>query len=119
MPTLDEIANADQGQESIPVENTDGLGEFQEQQQSSGRMQEILNKLLTAETGEGSVGDYIDHPMNFLKSKGLAKVLRGFTGIFGSLSLAIIDIALGTLEFSKERKGVVNNDVSSGGGFSS
>jgi hypothetical protein len=117
MPTLDEIAN----------ENTVNPNEMptiepiavQESQQSS-RMQEILNKIMTAETGEGAIGDYIDHPMNFLKSKGLARVLRGLTGIFGSLSLAIIDIAVGTLEFTKERKGaVVNNDVSSGGGFPS
>jgi hypothetical protein len=117
MPTLDEIANENtvNPNEMPTIEPL----EVPEPQQNN-RIQEILNKVMTAETGEGSIGDYIDHPMNFLKSKGLARVLRGLTGIFGSLSLAIIDIAVGTLEFSKERKGaIVNNDVSGGGGFPS
>lgn len=119
MPTLDEIANEQatgtQTNEMPTIEPLDTP-----QPQPSSRMQEMLNKMLTAETGEGAIGDYIEHPMNFLKSKGLARVLRGLTGIFGSLSLAVIDIAVGVLEFSKERKGaVINNDVSSGGGFTS
>lgn len=119
MPTLDEIANEQPTATEMPT--GDGLGEFQEvAQQQPSRIQELFNKILTAETGEGGIENYIDHPMNFMKSKGLAKVLRGFTGIFGSLSLAVIDIALGTLEFSKERKqGAINNDVSNGGGFPS
>lgn len=117
MPTLDDIANSDQLQQPIPEMP---IPEMPVQEvQTSGRMQEIMSKFLTAETGEGAIGDYIEHPLNFAKSKGLARILRGFTGIFGSLSLAVIDIALGTLEFSKERKGVVNNDVPSGGGFPS
>lgn len=119
MPTLDDIATNEPTNESNEMPTIEPLDIPQPVQQNS-RIQEILNKIMTAETGEGSIGDYIDHPMNFLKSKGLARVLRGLTGIFGSLSLAIIDIAVGTLEFSKERKGaVVNNDVSGGGGFPS
>lgn len=117
MPTLDDIANNTETVNPNEMPTIEPIA-VQEPQQSS-RMQEILNKIMTAETGDGSVGDYIEHPMNFLKSKGLARVLRGLTGIFGSLSLAIIDIAVGALEFSKERKGVVNNDVSGGGGFPS
>lgn len=117
MPTLDDIANSDQLQQSIPEMP---IPEMPVQEvQTSGRMQEIMSKFLTAETGEGAIGDYIEHPLNFAKSKGLARILRGFTGIFGSLSLAVIDIALGALEFSKERKGVVNNDVPGGGGLPS
>jgi hypothetical protein len=118
MPTLDDIANNQTTNEMPTIEPLEMPQETVVHEPS--RMQEILNKIMTAETGEGAIGDYIDHPMNFLKSKGLARVLRGLTGIFGSLSLAIIDIAVGALEFSKERKGaVVNNDVSSGGGFPS
>jgi len=117
MPTLDEIANENTvNPNEMPTIDPIDIPE----PQPNNRIQEILNKVMTAETGEGSIGDYIDHPMNFLKSKGLARVLRGLTGIFGSLSLAIIDIAVGTLEFTKERKGaIVNNDVSGGGGFPS
>ncbi|MDP4170148.1 MAG: hypothetical protein Q8906_06015 [Bacillota bacterium] len=117
MPTLDEVAN----QETVQANEMPTIEPLEmETQQEPSRINEILNKILTAETGAGSVEDYLDHPMNFLKSRGLAKILRGFTGIFGSLSLAVIDIALGTLEFSKERKqGAVTNDVSGGGGFSS
>jgi hypothetical protein len=118
MPTLDDIANSDSSQQPIPEIPTQEIPI--EAPQSSGRMQEIISKFMTAETGAGAIFDYLDHPLNFAKSKGLARILRGFTGIFGSLSLAVIDIALGTLEFSKERKqGVVNNDVSSGGGIPS
>lgn len=118
MPTLDDIAQTEQTTNQTNEMPTIEPMNYEVQQPS--RMQEILNKILTAETGEGSVGDYIEHPMNFLKSKGLARVLRGLTGIFGSLSLAIIDIAVGTLEFTKERKGaVVNNDVPGGDGIAS
>lgn len=118
MPTLDDLANNQPTNEIPTIEQTEETQSEIVQQPS--RINEILNKILTAETGEGSIGDYIDHPLNFLKSKGLAQVLRGFTGIFGTLSLAIIDIALGGLQFTKERKqGVINNDVSGGGGFSS
>lgn len=117
MPTLEDIANNETMNPTIEQDLTQEYHEVESPQSS--RMQEILNKVLTAETGEGSVSDYIEHPMNFLKSKGLARVLRGLTGIFGSLSLAIIDIAVGTLEFSKERKGAVMNDVSSGGSVTS
>jgi hypothetical protein len=119
MPTLDDIANNTETVNPNEMPTIEPIAVPEPPQQNS-RMQEILNKIMTAETGEGAIGDYIDHPMNFLKSKGLARVLRGLTGIFGSLSLAIIDIAVGTLEFTKERKGaVINNDVSGGGGFPS
>lgn len=116
MPTLDEIANE---QTNTPIEpQTDGLGEFQAvAQEEPNKLNELLNRLLTAETGEGSIEDYLDHPMNFLKSKGLAQMLRGVHGLGANLKLAIIDVGMGFLRFSKERK--INNDVSSGGGFPS
>lgn len=59
---------------------------------------------LKTPTGDGSIEDYIEHPLNFLKSKGFAQVLRGATGFFGNLKLALIDIVLGMLQFFKERK---------------
>jgi len=57
---------------------------------------------LTAKTGDGSVERYLDHPLNYKKSRGIAQVIRGFTGMFGSLDLAVIDIALGGFEVIKE-----------------
>jgi hypothetical protein len=59
---------------------------------------------LSTPTGEGSVEDYMEHPLNFMKSKGIAQILRGLTGFFGNLKLALIDVALGALQFIKERR---------------
>jgi hypothetical protein len=63
-----------------------------------------LPEFLTAKTGSGSVESYLDHPLNFNKSQGLARIIRGATGILGALDLAIIDIGLGLLEFLKGKK---------------
>lgn len=60
---------------------------------------------LQAKTGEGSIEQYIDHPMNISKSRGLAQTIRGFTGLFGALDLAIIDVVVGLMQFTKEKKG--------------
>jgi hypothetical protein len=113
--TLDDIANE-------KVEDVaGGAAEVAEESfdevplQSNSRMNELFSKILTAETGEGSIEDYIDHPMNFKKSEGLAQILRGFTGIIGNLKLAIIDIVFGALRFSNEGK--AGKDNVHGGGF--
>lgn len=67
--------------------------------------------MLKTPTGEGSVGDYLEHPMNFNNSKGMARVLRGLTGMFGSLDLAIVDIVIGALDLLKmNKKAVIKND---------
>lgn len=65
---------------------------------------------LMAETGEGSIDLYLEHPININQSKGLAQVLRGATGLFGSLNLAIIDILIGLMNYSKEKKVMSNVD---------
>lgn len=57
-----------------------------------------------AQTGPGDVEDYVNHPLNFAKSKGFAQVLRGLTGIVGELRYALLDIGMGILQMSKERK---------------
>lgn len=80
------------------------------------RGRDFMKKILTAETGAGSVGDYLDHPMNVLNNNAGARILRGLTGIFGNLDLAIIDIAVGVLDLLKGRK---KNDVSGGGYYPS
>lgn len=61
---------------------------------------------LKAQTGEGNIEEYILHPLNFNESKGMARVLRGLTGMFGSLSYALVDIVIGTLDLLKTSKKV-------------
>ena len=59
---------------------------------------------LMAPTGEGNVEQYIDEPLNFDQKKSTARILRGFTGMVGSLNLGIIDVIMGVLEKVREKK---------------
>lgn len=61
-----------------------------------------LPAFLRAKTGDGKIEDYQGHPLNFDGSLGLAQVIRGFTGMFDALDLAVIDVAVG---FFRWRKG--------------
>ena len=58
-----------------------------------------------ARTGDGSIDDYMDHALNFKRSRGVAQMLRGFTGLLGELDLAVIDITLGAFQTMKEKGG--------------
>lgn len=82
--------------------NEDANIETEELQQRNISMPSL--EFLKVETGEGPIELYIEHPLNFSKSKGLARIIRGLTGWFGALNLAIIDVVIGLLEFTKERK---------------
>ncbi|MFV0516770.1 MAG: hypothetical protein ACK5MV_05185 [Aminipila sp.] len=75
-----------------------------EPQQPQFRLTDFLPNIdfILAETGEGNIENYIQHPLNFKSSKGIAQMLRGFTGICGSLNYAIIDITLGAFEIMRE-----------------
>ena len=59
---------------------------------------------LAAPTGDGAVEAYIDHPLNFDGKKSTARILRGCTGICGTLNYGLIDIALGLVEKIQENK---------------
>lgn len=64
-------------------------------------------RILLSKTGEGSIENYLDHPLNIGRSRGKAQVIRGLSGIAGDLDYALIDIALGTIEIIREgRKNV-------------
>ena len=64
---------------------------------------------LLSVTGQGSIEERMDHPLNFLKSRGLAQVLRGLEGLLGQdLKLALVDIVIGVLNFTKERRAAAN-----------
>ena len=80
------------------------IGDFKEEPAPGPGGMSIDLGFLFAETGEGSIDDYVDHPMNFNSSKGLAQVLRGLTGMFFDLKLAIIDIVLGSFKMVMEGK---------------
>lgn len=82
----------------VPVDDIEDMGAPQ------GSTRGIDFSFLKATTGEGSVEMYLDHPMNFNNSKGMARVLRGLTGIIGSLDLAIVDITVGLLDLLKMNK---------------
>lgn len=56
---------------------------------------------LMKETGPGEIEDYIDHPLNFNASKGLAQIIRGVAGFIGNgsqLKLAVVDVLFGFLK---------------------
>lgn len=61
---------------------------------------------LRTETGCGSIENYLDHVLNINHSRGVAQILRGLTGIFDNLNLAILDITFGMFELVKEKRGV-------------
>lgn len=65
---------------------------------------------LTKPTGEGDVEDYLQHPMNWEKSMEVAQILRGFTGMFGDMALAVIDIIFGFFKFSTKKKRNESNE---------
>jgi hypothetical protein len=94
--------------DDLNIEGESHIPEMEEnapEVEKSGSNDNIIS-LLKSQTGEGNIEDYINHPLNFKKSKGMARILRGFEGIFGNLSLAFIDILIGSLEMMKENKAI-------------
>ncbi len=63
-----------------------------------------------AETGPGSIDEYKEHPLNMRGSMGMAQILRGLTGMAGTLNYAIIDIGLGFIQLTKEGKEIRPHD---------
>ena len=76
----------------------------QPQQEQAQQLPKFNFDFLRVPTGEGAIEDYIDHPLNAEQSKGVAQILRGFTGIAGDLKLAILDITLGFINVLKEKR---------------
>lgn len=99
--------------EMAEEELMDGLDDLEEPIKNSAnfRIEDMLPNLdfILSETGDGSIEDYLEHPLNSRKSKGIAQILRGMTGLLGNLNYAVLDICLGFFEFSKE-KGLKNEE---------
>lgn len=93
----------------------ENIGDFEEQiEQEQGPGQEVPQveesgpglkerfSFLFVQTGQGPVSSYVDHPLNFSRSEGLAQVIRGITGMLGSLEYAIVDIVIGIFRWRSE-----------------
>lgn len=91
----------------------DDLSIAEDSQGGFSKGNDFIKKIITAETGAGSVESYINHPMNFNESKSVARILRGLTGMFDNLNYAIIDVIIGGLDLLKSRRNN-NYDVSGG-----
>jgi hypothetical protein len=65
--------------------------------------------MIKSQTGEGSISSYDNHPLNIKNNDNIAQIIRGLTGMLGSLNFAILDIILGSLGFVKEKKDNENN----------
>jgi hypothetical protein len=79
-----------------------GLNDIKESQELP-KSRNILD-LLKSPTGDGPILDYMEHPLNYNNSKYVAQLIRGLSGIFGRLDLAIIDIGMGLFGFFTDRK---------------
>lgn len=66
--------------------------------QGQGQGEPSWQKILTAAPGPGAIEDYLIHPLNFRKSEGLGQIIRGLTGILGSLEYALVDVFMGFLK---------------------
>lgn len=55
-------------------------------------------KVLKSKTGKGGVDDYTGHPLNWDNSYTTARIIRGLTGMMGSLDYAIVDVAIGIIQ---------------------
>jgi hypothetical protein len=73
-----------------------------------------------AQTGEGELEEYKNHPLNWNNSKSVARIIRGFTGLLGELNFAVVDILIGFFELTNKKKGIANNgtDIRGNGGVS-
>jgi len=80
-------------------------GNDEEQVNEQPKSNKILD-MLKSKTGEGSLDQYTDHPLNFKNNHYLSQILRGLTGMIGSLDFALIDIIVGTIGFFKGDKGI-------------
>lgn len=102
--SLDFEANKDIFEEEQARKTLGDFAEASEVEPETGGGIKVDFSFLMAKTGDGSISDYINHPLNFSSSKGVAQVLRGFTGLVGELDLAIVDIAIGSFNIIKEGK---------------
>jgi|GEM_PF-1017821 transcription termination factor Rho len=89
------------------VINNENLGNVQE-----GKKTNSIFNMLKSETGEGTIQSYNNHPLNAKNNNSISQIIRGLTGILGSLNFGILDVILGCLGYVKEKKDNSSNDNS-------
>lgn len=99
MPTLEQEAglNPEQEQEQEQVREAVPMAD------TFGRVRDFV----LTETGEGEYRseEYMEHPLNFNRSAGVAQMLRGLTGfVGGSLRLAVLDVVFGFMRWRQENQ---------------
>lgn len=90
--SIDEMAE-EKTEQDIPLREAEYVGNKPSFQ---------LPAFLTADTGDGSIESYQNHALNFNGSLGLAQVIRGATGMLGSLNKAAFDIVFGFMRMQKK-----------------
>lgn len=70
---------------------------------------------LKAQTGQGDLSEYKNHPLNWNQSKPVARIIRGFTGLLGELNFAVVDILIGFFEMNS-KKGIKTDGANIRGG---
>ena len=96
-------ALADEAREKEAAAVAEDFTEIQEQDEPGIRVSMPDLSFLAAPTGNGSIDEYIEHPLNFDGRRSTARILRGLTGICGELNYALVDIGLGVIEKIKEK----------------
>lgn len=98
--TLDDVKS---DEDFKPIEN--GQTEVDEVEQTEiGGFHFGIPEFLKAKSPDEPIENFINHPFNFDGSRGLAQIIKGLTGMFGYFNYAIIDIVMGWLRWTKERK---------------
>lgn len=108
MSLLDEAYENEMNEAAAAPES---FGEAAEDMGGGFRFQAPDLSFLAAPTGEGAVEEYMQHPLNFDGKRSTARILRGCTGLCGSLDYALIDIALGVIEKIQEKKKPTEEDM--------
>lgn len=85
-----------------PVEEQTTEQQKPETEQNGGMNVGSLLSILKKQTGEGSIDDYVHHPLNQSESKAMAQIIRGATGLFGDIRLVIVDLLFGYINLKKE-----------------
>lgn len=99
------IPNDDENQKENPVNG------YPNESVNNEKSESWLMKMLKSETGDGTIQSYSNHPLNTKNNDYVSQIIRGLTGMLGSLNFAILDIILGTFGLAKESKDITNYTV--------
>lgn len=99
MPKVEDILGA----EEIKQNETIGQPAEETLNANHGFNMSWLN-IFKAQSIDRPVEEYTEHALNFDKKKSTGRIIRGLEGFLGALNYAIIDIVMGLVEKSREKK---------------